>query len=281
MAVLLGLLVAAGFGSGDFLGGRASRRAPMVTVLLVAQATAVLGAVVVAVSVGARVGPHDLLFGGLAGAANVAGLALLYRGLATGRMGVVDPLAAITGALEPVVWGLGRGERPSLVVWVGVAGAVAAGALIAAGPERGSSRLGRGPVLLALGAGAVLGSSLVLFAQTSTRSGLWPVLSARVAAVALLGGALAVLEATHRRAPFPTGADRVLALGAGALDVAAMSLLLLAVRRGLLVVVAPVASLSPGFTVVLARLVIGERLGVAQRIGLALALVGLVLISAG
>ena len=281
MAVLLGLLVAAGFGSGDFLGGRASRRAPMVTVLLVAQATAVVGAIVVAVSVGARVSPHDVVFGALAGAANVAGLALLYRGLATGRMGVVAPLAAITGALVPVVWGLGRGERPSLLVWAGVVGAVTAGALIATGPGGGAARAGGGPVLLALGAGAVLGSSLVLFAQTSARSGLWPVLSARAAAVVLVGGALAVLEVAHRRPAFPTGVDRVLALGAGALDVAAMSLLLLAVRRGLLVVVAPVASLSPGFTVVLARLVIGERLGVAQRVGLVLALVGLVLISAG
>jgi uncharacterized membrane protein len=280
VAVLLGLLVAVGFGSGDFLGGRAARRAPLVTVLLLAQATAVLGAVGVSVAVSARVGVHDLVFGAFAGVANVSGLALLYRGLARGPMGVVAPMSAITAALVPVAWGLGQGERPSVVVWTGVVCAVAAGALIGSGPRRGPAR-GGGAVLLALVAGAVLGSSLILFAQTSSRSGLWPVLGARVAAVTLLGAALLVLEATRRRPRFPSGEDRVLALGAGALDVAASTFLLLAVRRGLLVVVAPVACLAPGFTVVLARIVIGERPGSIQRVGLALALVGLVLVAAG
>src|ERR1700719_2741095 len=94
MAVLLGLLVAASFGSGDFLGGRASRRAPTLTVLMVAQATAVLGAIAVSVFVGARVELRDIEFGALAGCVNIAGLGLLYQGLAVGRMGVVAPLTA-------------------------------------------------------------------------------------------------------------------------------------------------------------------------------------------
>ncbi len=81
MAVLLGVLVAASFGSGDFLGGRASRRAPTLTVLMVAQATAVLGAIVVCVFVSARVGVHDIVFGALAGSINIVGIGLLYQGL--------------------------------------------------------------------------------------------------------------------------------------------------------------------------------------------------------
>src|ERR1041385_3633022 len=129
MAVLLGLLVAASFGSGAFPGGRASRRSPTLTVLLVAQATAVAGAVVVALSVGARVAPHDLVFGTLAGCVNIVGIGLLYPGLAGGPMGVVAPLTAVAASVIPIAWGLATGERPSVVVVVGALFALAAGAL--------------------------------------------------------------------------------------------------------------------------------------------------------
>src|SRR6478609_1832502 len=106
MAVLLGVMVAASFGAGDFLGGRASRRAPTLTVLLVAQATAVLGAVVVCLFVSARVAPHDIVFGALAGCVNIVGIGLLYHGLSIGRMGVVAPLTALVASVLPVAWGV-------------------------------------------------------------------------------------------------------------------------------------------------------------------------------
>src|SRR5579862_9674583 len=102
MAVLLGVLVAASFGSGDFLGGQASRRAPTLTVLLVAQATALAGAVIVSLSVGARVATHDIVFGALAGCVNIVGIGLLYQGLAVGPMGVVAPLTAVAASVLPI-----------------------------------------------------------------------------------------------------------------------------------------------------------------------------------
>jgi drug/metabolite transporter (DMT)-like permease len=285
MAVLLGVLVAASFGSGDFLGGQASRRSPTLTVLLVAQATAVAGAVIVTLSVGARVTPHDLGFGVLAGCVNIIGIGLLYQGLAVGPMGVVAPLTAVAASVIPIAWGLATGERPSAVVVVGALFALVAGALISRrstapnpGPERSPPRAG---VLLALGAGVCLGTSLIFYLQTSTRSGLWPVLAARVAALVLVAAALLVIAIRGARLPFPNGGDRGLALGAGVLDVTATTLLVLAVRRGLLVVVAPLAALAPAATVILARTVLGERLHSVQRIGLLLALVGLVMVAAG
>jgi drug/metabolite transporter (DMT)-like permease len=285
MAVLLGVLVAASFGSGDFLGGQASRRAPTLTVLLVAQATAVAGAIIVALSVGARVAPHDLTFGALAGCVNIAGIGLLYEGLAVGPMGVVAPLTAVAASVLPVAWGLATGERPSLIVVVGVVFAMAAGALISRRPGPVQQGTPRSPhtaaVVMALGAGACLGTSLVFYLQTSSRSGLWPVFAARVAALVLVVGVLAALAARRTPRPFPRGANRRLALGAGALDVMATTLLLLAVRRGLIIVVAPLAALAPAATVLLARLVLGERLHAAQRIGLLFALVGLVMVAAG
>jgi drug/metabolite transporter (DMT)-like permease len=169
-------------------------------------------------------------------------------------------------------------------VYVGAIVALAAGALISRepGPDGGTERAPRAAgIALALGAGVCLGASLVLYLQTERASGLWPVLAARVTALVLVALVLAVVAVRRVSLPFPGGADRSLALGAGALDVTATTLLVLAVRRGLILVVAPLAALAPAATVLLARVVIGERLHAAQRIGLVLALVGLVMVAAG
>jgi drug/metabolite transporter (DMT)-like permease len=107
------------------------------------------------------------------------------------------------------------------------------------------------------------------------------VLAARVAALVLVAIAVAVVTARRAELPFPGGTDRGLALGAGVLDVTAPTLLLRAVRRGLILVVAPLAALAPAATVILARVVLGEHLHRVQRVGFALALVGLVLVAAG
>jgi drug/metabolite transporter (DMT)-like permease len=282
MAVLLGLLVAASFGSGDFLGGRASRRAPTLTVLMVAQSTAVLGAIVVCLFVGARVAPHDIAFGALAGCVNIIGVGLLYQGLAVGRMGVVAPLTAVVASVVPVAWGIANGERPSVVVMVGAGLALIAAALIARRPSDPQLDMPHASgVVWSVGAGALLGTSLVFYLQTSTTSGLWPVLAARVTAFVLVALTLIVVSTRRAALRFPTGADRTLAFGAGLLDVAASALLLLAVREGLLVVVAPLAALAPAATVILARFVLGERLHAAQRVGLVFALIGLAMVSVG
>ncbi len=281
MAVALGIIVAFSFGSGDFLGGRASRDAPTVTVLFVAQLVALAGALMAALLVSADVTGRDLWFGAAAGTLNVLGLGLLYRGLATGRMGIVAPVTAVVGAVVPILWGVVTDERPSAVTWVGVALAVGAGGLVAREPDDEDAAGGvRRAVVLAVTAGAALGSSFVLYAETSETSGMWPVFTARVAALAGVGLVVAILT-TRSPAHWPRNRTRTLAVGAGILDVAATTLLLVAVREGLTVVVAPVAALAPAFTVVWAWIVLHERVTRHQIAGLALALTGLVLIAAG
>ncbi|HVM66449.1 MAG TPA: DMT family transporter [Acidimicrobiales bacterium] len=280
-AVMLGLVIAACFGSGDFVGGVASSRASTAGVLLVSQAASAVGALALALIVHGHPETTDLLLGAAAGASNVIGLALLYGALARHSAGVVAPVAAMVGAAVPVAWGFAQGERPSALVIVGVCAAVAAGGLISLAPSGGRTR-GRAAAgtVRAIAAGAALGVSLVLFDQTGQRSGQWPVLAARLTAAA---GAAAVCAFLARRSSvrLPRGGIGVLACGAGALDVAATALLVVAVRRELLVVVAPLASLGPAFTVLWAWRLQGERLHRWQVAGLGCALVGLALMSSG
>lgn len=278
-AVALGVLIAAAFGSGDFAGGRASTSASTPAVLAVAQVCSVVGAAVLALVVPADVVASDLLLGALAGVVNVTGLGLLYSALARHAAAVVAPAAAVVGSLVPVLWGLVQGERPSSLVLAGIATAVVAAALVSLGPSDKRLGVARGTAE-AVAAGVALGSSLVLFSETDPASGQWPVLLARVGALA---GVLLVAVALARadRIRVPRGRSFTLAVTAGAFDVTATALLVYAVRRELLSVVAPIASLAPAFTVVLAWFLGRERVNAAQRLGLALAAAGLALIAAG
>ena len=280
MAVVLGLLVAAAFGSGDFLGGRATRHAPLLGVLLVTQLVALAGAGVVVVAFGDRVVAGDLWLGAAAGATNIIGLACLYEGLSRGRMGVVAPITAVVAALVPVGWGLARGEAPPPSVLAGVGCAAVAGALIGFGRDRRGGGVRPEWVLLAVAAGGGLGASVIFFADTTARSGLWPVLPARGVAALVVVVAYA-LFGSRPGVRLPPGRHAGAAVGAGLLDVSATTLLVVALRHGLTVVVAPLASLAPAFTVLWARLLLGEETTVSQAVGIGLALVGLVLIATG
>lgn len=284
MAVSLGLLVAITYGSGDYFGGRASRDAPTVGVLFVAQCIALIGAAVVAVVVSAEVGGGDVAFGAVAGVLNAAGLGMLYRGLATGRMGVVAPVTAVVAAVVPIVWGLTSGERPSSITLIGVVVAVGAGGVVAREPDvpdEPPTTDARTALLLALGAGSAFGLSFVCFAETSDGSGYWPLLIARVAAVLVVGTTVLAVARRDRPSVLPRRGPRRLAVAAGVLDVTATVLLLTALREGLVVVVAPMAALAPAFTVIWAWALLKEPITRHQLVGLGLALAGLVLIAAG
>ena len=280
MAVLLGLLVAASFGTGDFIGGRTSARASTPGVLVFAQSAALTGAFVVALIVSADVNGSDLVNGSIAGALNVVALGLLYLGLATGRMGVVAPITAVVASVIPVTYGLTRGERPSALVYVGVIASIAAGALIGVSRDRHATERSSRAALIAIGAGSCFGSSFIFYARTSTLSGMWPIFAARVTSLALV--VLFVLVIGRRRPiVMPHGHDRGVSLVAGLCDVTGSTVILIAVRRDLIVTVTPVAALAPAVTVLLAWWLLHERISRLQFGGLAVALTGLVLIASG
>lgn len=281
MAVLLGVLVALSFGTADFLGGRASKTATTVAVLFLGVLVAVAGSLVVASLVEADVTGADYAYGAIAGAVNVTGLGLLYYGLAHYRVGVVAPLCAVMGALVPAAWGIVQGERPSAIVLAGAALAVVAAGLIAREAEEHVDDPNRTrSIVLALAAGIALGSSLIFYSETSEGSGMWPIVSGRVAGLTLVSIALIALV-VRSEVHFPTGQARGFAFTTGALDVAATALLLVAVRRGYLVVVAPLASLAPAFTVVFAWMFLHERIARVQFAGLLVGALGLVLVASG
>jgi drug/metabolite transporter (DMT)-like permease len=278
MEIALGALVALAYGSGDFLGGISAKRVPTVAVLLVSQAFGLGAAVLLVVALrDAPPGAHIFLLSAAAGVVGVAALGLLFRGLAVGRMSIVAPLSAIGGGVLPVAWGLLRGERPSALALAGVGLALVAAAVVGRGAEHDPAPAISPRLELALGAGAGMGFGVVfiLLAESSSGSGMWPVLIARCASVPLLAIVAVVLGISPRVAR----TDLAPVAGAGLFDVAANALVVLAVRRGLLSLVAPIASLYPATTVVLARVVLHERIGRQRAGGLAVGLVGLVLIA--
>jgi drug/metabolite transporter (DMT)-like permease len=248
----------------------------LLSVLLISQGVGLVGMLIVAVVIGGTAGIPDLAYGALGGLAGAAGVAMLYRALASGAMSLVAPITGVVAVVVPVVVGVGGGERPAALQYVGILLAVAAVGLLSAGGSR-ALRLDRHTVLLALGAGIGFGLFYVALARTSTGANLWPLVSARVASVAVL----IIVSAWVRRLPGLGATSPLVVVGAGVFDVSANALYLLAVHGGLLSIVAVLVSLYPVGTVLCSMIVLGERLRGPQVAGVAVALTAVVCISAG
>lgn len=266
------------FGVADFLGGMASRRAPVVSVVLLSQLVAGAGIVVVAPLVAAVPPASDFGWGAAAGVAGTFGLVVFYRALSTTRIGVAAPVTALFGTVTPVVFGFWDGERPALLAWLGIALAVVAVVLVTRPPsEVLADRTGdANAVLLGSMAGVGFGLFGVLISRTSDTSGVWPLVGARATSVTLLLIAVVVM-----RHPVVRIQGRGLAVGAGSLDMIANIFFLVAIRQELLSLVAVIMAMYPASTISLARIVLHERIGRAQAAGLGLGAIGMTLIVIG
>jgi drug/metabolite transporter (DMT)-like permease len=291
MVIFLGLAAAVLYGSGDFLGGMATRKLPVLPVLLLADTAGLIVALVVALASPGSVGVAGLAWGISAGLIGGVGLIIFYIGLATGPMSVVAPVAGLVSTVLPVGVALAEGERPGVGVYAGAVlclvaivmtssagdGGNPAGA--AGGAAGGAGRPGRGR---AIAYGAVAGAAFGLFFLLIRNAGesgeFWPVAAGRIGELAVVLIAAAVL----RRSLSPGGAGGRLLLaagGAGAIDVIANICYVAATRTGAFGLAVVLSSLYPGFTVLLARVVLGERLRWVQRAGLALAAIGILLVT--
>ena len=275
----IALLSAAAYGAADFLGGIATQRSNTLAVVIISQAAGLaLLAMVIAFLPGSYPDARDIAWGLIAGAAGGSGVALLYRALAIGPMSVVAPLTAVCAALIPVAAGIALGERLSLMRGVAVVLALAAIVLVAQEPRRAQAVAVRWDGLrMALGAGVLIGLFLAALARTSPESGLWPLIPARAASIAIFG--MAALARRH--SVFIPAPVLPAAIGGGALDMLANALYLIAVQRGPLTLVAPLASLYPASTILLAAAVLGERLSAVQVAGIACAVVATALLVSG
>lgn len=284
MGLLLALLSAGVYGAADFFGAIAAKRATTMAAVIVSQGAGVLLLLVVLPFLPrASVRPGDIAWGAAAGLAGGAGVGLLYRALAIGPMSVVAPLTAVCAAALPVAAGMAFGERLTRVTSAGIALAAVAIVLIgqertpvgeSAGPRRHAFSEGIG---LALMAGVAIGLFLVSLERPSAAAGLWPLVPARAVSIGLF---VVIAALTARPMLVPTPVISIAVLG-GLLDMIANALYLVAVQQGKLSVVAPLASLYPASTIVLARVFLKEPWGPLQVAGIVAALAATLLIVAG
>jgi drug/metabolite transporter (DMT)-like permease len=283
VAVLLGLASAITYGTADFIGGLVTRRNPATRVVLIGKSAGLVPYLAaVPLLIGAEVTAAAWAWGLPAGVAGAIGIAFLYRGLAHGRMSVVAPITAVISGIMPVLFGLAVGERPAPLQMVGVAVAILAVTLVSAVPEPGPrtslrERLSRSGVPDALLSGLGIGGFLILTTRAGHDTGAWTLVAAQVTQIGLMGVLVAVTRTSVRPDP-GTGKGIVTT---GVLDGAANLLYLLGTRLGLISVVAVLTSLYPAATVLLARVFLQDRLSRSQVIGLALALAGVIMLTAG
>ena len=282
VTIVFALLSATLYGSADFLGGLATRRSSVMPVMIFSQLAGLIMLLLVLPFLPPATATHaDFAWGALAGGALGVGLMLLYQGLATGKMSVVAPVTAVLAVVVSAVAGIVLGDRLSMGAFLGVVLAIGAITLISQdGAQKATRERGLGiahGLLAALSAGVLIGVFFAALKQSSPTSGLLPLVSARLAALVVLG-----FVACWRRPPLRVGRDAVwLIVVGGALDILANVLYLLATHVGMLTIAATLTSLYPASTILLARFVLGERLRRIQITGLACAGVGVALIGAG
>ena len=280
MTIVFALAAAVLYGSADFLGGAVSRRTHVLSVLVVSAPAGVAVLLAAALVAGGPVGTAGLPWAAAAGVAGGAGLILFYAGLAAGPMRVVAPVSALVSTILPVGVAIAGGERPGPLVYLGGGLCLVATVLVSSEGigrgQPGSRPAARG---LLLGVGGGLGFGLFfLFLRYAGASGvLWPSAVSRITGAMVVTGAMAWLGGLAWRSvsPWLLGA----AVASGLLDAGANVCYVAATRAGLFGIAVVLTSLYPGVTVLLARVVLGERMRLVQLGGLLLAVAGIALVS--
>ncbi len=278
MALVLAGCSALLYGIADFAGGYAASKSRLLSVLILSQLVGTVVALVALMLLGST-GPtvRDLLWGFLAGFSGSMGLFMLYGGIARSIVAIVSPTSALIGALIPVLFALVSGERPSPSAITG--SLICLPAILLLSWEGKGAESPKGTVRSALLYGILAGLGFGIFFVTLSRSnpgaGVWPLLGARVASIASF--TLALLASRHSFRVERGGL--VPSMVAGAADMGANILFLLASQSGMLSLVAIITSLFPAPTVILARFVFQQRIPPIRMAGLVLALAGVALIS--
>ena len=292
MVTVFALAAALLYGSADFLGGMATRRARALSILPASAFAGLLIVLIAALASGEPPRLPGLAWGLAAGAVGGIGLIVFYAGLAEGPMTIVAPTSALTATVLPVAVSLSEGERASVSVYAGAMICLAAIVLVSAAGTPADhnpamaglvDRLaGRGFHVRAIGYGLTAGATFGLFfifLKNAGQSGaLWPVVAARLTGLVVI---VAAAGATRTAPVIAAGGARLLlaTFGSGLLDASANVCYVLATRVGLFGLAVVLTALYPGVTVLLARLVLAERLRPVQLGGLLLAALGIILVT--
>jgi drug/metabolite transporter (DMT)-like permease len=288
MAVLLALLAALGYGLSDFLGGLVARRTSVWPTAVVGQLSAGLCTAVVAALLPGDPQAADFAWALLAGVGGGLGVGFLYRGFAAGRMSVVGPISAVGAAVVPVLAGVLGAERPSWLVWAGIVLALPGVWLVATpAPDALQQAQAPAPARIEAGvdsglvdgllAGAGFGVLFAAIGQIPASSGAWPLAAAQLAGVPVV----VVLALALRAAWVPADRRVGWVVLVGPLGAGAALAFMLSAQRGYLAVAGVLTSLYPATTVLLAAVLLHERIHRAQGLGLGLCGAAVVLVAGG
>jgi drug/metabolite transporter (DMT)-like permease len=293
LVTVLGLLGALVYGGADFLGGLAAKRLSPFAVTGIAAASGLLVLVAVYPLVDGVWSTEAVLWGSLSGISGAIGISLLYACLAIGPMSILSPLTAVVSAIVPLTVGLARGAAFQPIGYVALALALVAVVLVGFAPARSAVRPSLRGILMAVGSGAMIGVFLIAIDTAPADSGLVPLFFNRavngtIMGVIVLGVFLAARrrsDATARLAAEPAALEEspapprpglriplTLALACGVADAAANGLILAEPEAGELSVMSVLTALYPAGTIILAAIVLKERIAPLQATGLVLAL---------
>lgn len=273
-SILYALASGLTWGTGDFSGGMASRRTPVIIVMILSQIIGLICLLIVIILFSEPFPQwSDLLFGAYGGTAGVIGLTAFYQGLASYPMGVVAPVAAAISAMLPVMVSFAFNGLPAVPQTLGLALAIAAIWTISQGGATVSMQL-RQLALPAIG-GLGFAGFFIFIDQVSTGVVFWPIVAARCTAMLLL--ACVILGKRLWQTPSPRQFPVIVI--AGVFDTAGNTFFALAANTGRLDMAAVLASLYPATTVLLAWLILRERLGRKQWIGVIAALIAVMLMA--
>ena len=273
-SIVFGLISAASWGAGDFSGGMASKRTNVYGVIVVSQFVGLALLVVLAIAFNDPIPPiADWIWGGLAGLAGVLGIVSLYRALATTRMGMAAPISAVIAATIPVIFAMLTQGVPAVHKLIGFAIALVA-VWLTSQSDAGGIR--RNELFLPFMAGLGFGFFFILIDQANNVSAYWSLAAARIASIS----GMIIFVAVTKQAWRPAASHLPIISVAGILDTGGNLFFSLASQTGFLAEAVVLSSLYPAATVLLAWMILREKLHRVQMIGVVLALIAIALIAA-
>lgn len=281
LTVILGFATSLVYGFADFFGAVASRRIPAVTTTFLAGASGLILLISLIPIMGADFSREAIIWGAAAGVASAVAISFLYASLAIGPISIVSPLGAVVSAIVPMIVGFAQGDRFS--AWGGIALVAILIAVVLVGfiPGEDVRLPSMKGLFFALAAGVGIGLVLIALDQAPLNSGLAPLVVLRSVSASLLG-LLVLFTVIRKRAGSRAGSGKTAhkvpskfwyaIVVAGFLDACANVFFITATRVGSLSAVSVLTALYPLGTIILARLVLKEKIAMIQQVGIILAL---------